>query len=153
MIRPATENDAAELATLLQTLQDDLPRLAGESFEVARARVEVALAAPADQMLLVVEMGEMVTGFVHTVWQPSLLREGGEGFVTALFVRPEYRGRGFGQALLDETRAEAERRGCSRLMLLNMRNRASYGRGFYAKQGWKERPEAANFVLELERKA
>lgn len=34
-------------------------------------------------------------------------------------------------------------------MLLNMHTRESYKRGFYARQGWEERPGAANFILQL----
>lgn len=153
MIRPATHDDAAGIADVLQALGDDLPRLAGEAAEAARARVENVLAAHTEHTLLVAAPQGRVAGFIHTVWQPSLLRAGGEGFVTALFVRPGDRGQGFGQALLEAVRAEALQRGCSRLMLLNIRDRPSYRRGFYAKQGWTERPDAVNFVLELERSA
>jgi hypothetical protein len=44
---------------------------------------------------------------------------------------------------------EAKSRGCSRLSLLNMRDRESYQRAFYAKDGWEERTDAANFVFDL----
>jgi GNAT superfamily N-acetyltransferase len=147
-IRPANESDTAGLAALLQTLGNDLPRLAGEPYPTALARVLSALDAKTDHTLLVADAGG-VAGFIHTVWQPSLLRTGGEGFVTALFVHPERRGEGLGQKLLAEIRAEAEQRGCSRLMLVNMRDRPSYERGFYTKQGWTERQGAINFVLEF----
>ncbi len=46
-------------------------------------------------------------------------------------------------------KAEAARRGCWRLSLLNMRGRESYERAFYAKDGWQEREDAANFVYEV----
>jgi hypothetical protein len=46
-------------------------------------------------------------------------------------------------------KAEAQERGCSRLMLINLRKRESYQRRFYQKQGWEEREEAANFVYHL----
>lgn len=39
------------------------------------------------------------------------------------------------------------RRGCSRIWLVNNRDRDSYLRGFYARQGWQEQPQAARFVL------
>ncbi len=153
MIRSATHDDAVGLAELLQTLGDDLPRLRWEPLEAALARIESTLEARTDHTLLVADLEAQIAGFCHTVWQPSVLRLGGEGFITALFLRPAFRGRGLGRALLGAIRAEAEGRGCSRLSLLNMRDRASYARAFYAKQGWTERPEAANFVLELSREA
>ena len=46
-------------------------------------------------------------------------------------------------------RQDAQKRGCSRLSLVNMRQRESYQRGFYKSRGWQERPEAANFILIL----
>lgn len=149
MIRRAGQDDAVGMAELLQTLGGDLPRLAGESLDTALNRVVSVLAVTSDQTLLVSEDSGVVTGFVHTHWQPSLLHAGGEGFVAGLFVHSEYRGQGIGEALLEHVKKEALARGCARLSLLNMRNRPSYRRGFYATRGWTERPEAANFVLEL----
>jgi hypothetical protein len=34
-------------------------------------------------------------------------------------------------------------------MLLNMRQRESYARGFYAKHGWEERTQAATFIKNI----
>ena len=61
----------------------------------------------------------------------------------------EARGQGIGSRLLEAVKAEAKRRGCSRLQLVNFRQRESYQRGFYAKAGWEERPDGASFVLYL----
>ena len=41
------------------------------------------------------------------------------------------------------------RRDCSRLSLLNNRQRESYQRGFYAKNGWEERSDLVNFIKKL----
>jgi GNAT superfamily N-acetyltransferase len=49
-------------------------------------------------------------------------------------------------SLLEVIEAEAKERGCSRLMLLNLRQRESYRREFYKKHGWEERPGVANFI-------
>ena len=150
MIRHAQVADAAGLANLLRALTDDLPRFAAEPPELTLGRVTAALTnEAAAHTLLVTEDGGALTGFIHAMRQPSLLHSGGEGFVSALFIRPEERGRNLGRALLAAIEGEARARGCSRLSLLNMRQRPSYGRGFYAGLGWRERPEAANFVLEL----
>jgi hypothetical protein len=51
--------------------------------------------------------------------------------------------------LLETVQAEGVRRGSRRLMLLNMRQRESYQRGFYSKLGWEERLQAATFVKML----
>ena len=60
-----------------------------------------------DHTLLVSENSGVMSGLIHTHWQPSLLHAGGEGFVSALFVHPEYRGQGIGQALLGHVVEEA----------------------------------------------
>ena len=149
MIRPVSPEDMEGLTTLLRNLTDVLPRFAEEPLETTLARVSKALHASAEQTLLVAEDKGQITGFIHTHWQPSLLHSGGEGFVSALFIHPEHRGRGLGKVLLEHIQEEGKRRGSSRLTLLNMRDRHSYERGFYAKLGWKERPDAANFVYDL----
>ncbi len=68
------------------------------------------------------------------------------GFVSELFIVNSARGRGLGTLLLKAIEAEAIELGCSRLQLINFRNRKSYYRSFYEKAGWIERPEGASFV-------
>jgi GNAT superfamily N-acetyltransferase len=92
--------------------------------------------------------GELA-GYLSVHWLPYLFLPGPEGYISELFVRPEARGQGIGSRLLEAAREEAEARGCTRLSLLNMRNRESYLRGFYGQHGWEERPDAANFILRL----
>nr|RNJ69245.1 MAG: N-acetyltransferase [Leptolyngbya sp. IPPAS B-1204] len=72
-----------------------------------------------------------------------------EGFVSELFVDQAHRGQGIGSLLLDTVQTEARVRGCSRLMLVNSRERESYQRQFYQKQGWIERENIANFIYKL----
>lgn len=154
MIRQAKREDVEGLAALLRSLPDDLPRFGLEPLGITVERVAEALGAGGDaNTLLVSEDAGEITGFLNVHWQPSLLHSGGEGFVSALFIHPDYRGQGIGRALLTHVQEEGRRRGCSRLLLLNMRDRASYARGFYAKLGWRERPDAANFVFDLKGKA
>lgn len=90
-----------------------------------------------------------VVGYVGVHWQPSLFLTGPEGYVSELFVETSARGQGVGAELLEVVKREAAERGCSRLLVLNRRSRESYERGFYEKCGWKERPDAANFVYLL----
>jgi hypothetical protein len=49
----------------------------------------------------------------------------------------------------EAVKAEAQVRGCSRLMLVNSRSRDSYKRKFYETHGWREREEISNFVYIL----
>ncbi len=92
-----------------------------------------------------------IAGYGAVHWLPYLILAGPEGYVSELFLRDSFRGQGIGRDLLDVIKQEAKTRGCARLMLLNMRSRESYQRQFYAKQGWQEREDAANFVYYLDR--
>lgn len=87
-----------------------------------------------------------IEGYCAVHWLPYLMLAGPEGYVSELFLRESSRGQGIGRRLLESAKAEAKERGCARLMLLNLRERESYKRGFYKKQGWQERQEAINFV-------
>ncbi len=104
----------------------------------------------ANHLVLVAVTGDIeIAGYVSVHWLPYLFLPGLEGFVSELFVREAARGQGAGRMLLAAVKKEATRRGCTRLSLLNMRDRPSYQRRFYSKDGWTERPEAANFILRI----
>ena len=93
--------------------------------------------------------GEAVLGYVSVHWLPYLLHKGPDGYISELFIRESARGQGIGARLLETVEAEALRRGCTRLMLLNFRQRESYQRAFYSKHDWEERPQAATFIKKL----
>lgn len=94
---------------------------------------------------------DRLLGYLSVHWLPYLIHTGPEGYISELFIREAARGQGIGTALLDVAVAEARRRGCDRMMLVNMRQRESYQREFYKKHGWEERENAANFILTLEK--
>ncbi|MGA2489073.1 MAG: GNAT family N-acetyltransferase [Anaerolineales bacterium] len=85
----------------------------------------------------------------HLVFVAEAAGEEVMGYISELFIKDSARGHGIGSRLLETVESEAIRRGCTRLDLLNMRQRESYQREFYTKQGWEERPQAANFVKYL----
>jgi len=91
----------------------------------------------------------IVLGYVAVHRVPYLIHSGPDGYISELFIRESARGEGIGARLLETVQAEAKRRGCTRLMLLNMRQRESYQRGFYSKHGWEERPQAAIFIKKI----
>ena len=152
VVRPAAPDDAPGLARLLRALERfDWLRAEPEAAIVARVRAEIVAAAggEARSLIVAVPAGEALAGYVAVHWLPYLILPGPEGFVSELFVAPAARGRGIGSRLLAAAVAEARARGCSRLGLLNHRQRESYERGFYAQHGWVERADMANFVLAL----
>lgn len=151
-IRPAQPGDHGSLYDILKgqgwfVLLDELDAAQG------RALVAGHLArclGSGEHLLLVAEDGQgQVIGYGSVHWLPYLFKAGPEAYVSELFVRQDRAGQGVGRALLAALETEARARGCCQLMLLNNRQRQSYQRGFYAKQGWQERDNMANFARPL----
>jgi GNAT superfamily N-acetyltransferase len=153
-IRRASAADATALADFIVDLRH-FRRIEGVPREVVRERVsglmEQLFADDSHALYLAEGKEGSVLGYANVHWLPYLFLPGPEGHVSELFVAQAARGQGVGSALLQVVKEEANSRGCARLSLLNMRDRESYQRAFYAKDGWEERPDAANFVFELPR--
>jgi GNAT superfamily N-acetyltransferase len=151
-IRKAEATDVPAIADLLKSL-GLFAHINNEPLTITQNRVlkHLTLCNADDSHLILVAQtpdGE-IAGYCAVHWLPYLILTGPEGYVSELFIRDKFRGQGIGSQLLEIVKTEARNRGCSRLMLLNMRTRESYQRQFYAKQGWEERPDAANFVLKF----
>ena len=150
-IRACQAKDAPALTALLHRL-GGMSTIAAETPEVTQTRIEKHLAriiGSDEHTLLVAVEGDDLAGYISVHWHPTFLQADGEGFISELFVHPDYRMRGLGSTLIDQVRGEAVTRGCARLSLLNMRHKKSYELGFYTKRAWEERHNAANFVLDL----
>ncbi|MBN2004529.1 MAG: GNAT family N-acetyltransferase [Anaerolineae bacterium] len=151
LIRKAEPTDVPAIADLLRSLKF-FAFIDAETPHDTQERVarHFAQCAADDSHLVLVaqEAGGDVVGYCAVHWNPYLMLAGPEGYVSELFVREPHREQGIGGRLLEAVRTEAQKRGCSRLMLINIRKRESYRRQFYAKQGWEER-DAANFVFHL----
>jgi GNAT superfamily N-acetyltransferase len=156
-IRRAVPEDAGALARLLRSI-GWFRRMENETEEVTARHVGVELlrCLADDSHSIYVALStaasddSAVVAYVAVHWLPYLIKTGPEGFISELFVHESVRGQGLGRALLDTVIAEAVARGCSRLQLINFRERESYERGFYTKTGWEERPTAASFIYDLE---
>lgn len=151
-IRKANLNDTAALTDLILGLGWFAHYFEHLSGDEACQRVGEHLnqcLADASHSIYVAAAGTaaQIVGYTAVHWLPYLFLPGPEGFVSELFVADAARGQGLGGQLLQTVVQEALARQCRRLSLLNMRGRASYQRGFYVKQGWEERLDAANFVL------
>ena len=156
-IRRAVPEDARALARLLRSI-GWFRRMENETEEETAGHVGTELLrclADESHSIYVAlstaasDDSDMVA-YVAVHWLPYLIKTGPEGFISELFVHERARGQGLGTELLDAVIAEAVTRGCSRLQLINFRDRESYERGFYTKAGWEERATAASFVYELE---
>jgi GNAT superfamily N-acetyltransferase len=152
VIRKARPGDAAGIAAVLRGLEW-ITRFDAEPIEATARRVahhlELCHADDSHTVYVAENEGGEIAGYAAVHWLPYLLLLGPEGYVSELFIREADRGQGIGTRLLETVKKEAEARGCARLMLLNMHERESYRRGFYKKQGWEERSDAANFVYPL----
>jgi len=151
-IRRARRDDAPKLAAFLKDL-NHFHRLEPLSLEQVEAQVDrhlaLCLAEDSHSTYLAEGPDDALLGYANVHWLPYLFLPGPEGYVSELFVAEAARGQRVGTRLLQAVKDEAARRGCWRLSLLNMRDRESYQRAFYAKDGWLEREDAANFIFEM----
>ena len=90
-----------------------------------------------------------IVGYVsgHIINFPLIV--GKECYITELLVIKEKRGLGIGNILLKNIENIAREKGCTRLMLDNPKFYESYKRKYYAKNGFEERDNFANFVKQI----
>ena len=152
-IRAAQPDDAAGIADLivrLGTFQRHFEGLPADAIQKQVGKqLNSCLADDSHTVFVAVTAPDRIVGYVAVHWLPYLFMPGPEGFVSELFIEDAARGQGIGTQLLESVKQEAQARGCARLSLINMRDRESYLRGFYAKLDWQERPDAANFIFRM----
>ena len=120
-----------------------------ESYERIKAHIALCNADDSHTVYIAETMEKQVAGYASIHWLPTFFLKAPEGYLSELFVADGYRGSGMGKTLLNAVSAEARKRGCARLMLINSRIRESYKREFYKRHGWTERQEVANFIYEF----
>lgn len=114
MIRPATAADTSTIAALIRALAD-YERLAhAVSLEEDQLREHLFGARPFAEVLLAEDAGA-IAGFALFFHNFSTFRGQPGLYLEDLFVRPEYRGRGHGKALLVAVARLAMERGCGRI--------------------------------------
>lgn len=151
-IRQATLDDAASIAAVVHAITElqNVARRPRESTARAIAGNLERIEGSGCSTAYVAEVPEgTIVGYAAVHWVPFLFLPGGEAYVTELFVRPTHSGKGVGSSLLETLTAEAKRRGCARVLLLNGRDVESYRREFYKNRGWIERPAMANFIFPI----
>jgi ribosomal protein S18 acetylase RimI-like enzyme len=146
-IRPLRPDDIAAVMQLHRELGWNPAFKADGS--TLRSRL-TALIEGDNALLLVAELNGKVAGYVHGEIVTHLLFAGREMFVSEIFVREEARGKGVGRALMTAIEAEAVKRKCFRIGVLNHRERESYKRGFYSNLGYEERAHMAHFTKRLD---
>lgn len=146
-IRPLKPSDIADIMQLHRELGWNPAFKADGS--TLKQRLE-ALITEEDALLLVAEVNDQVVGYIHGEIVTYLLFAGREMLVSELFVMEKARAHGIGKALLGAIEAQAVRRKCFRISVLNSRERESYKRGFYPSLGYEERSQTANFTKRLD---
>ncbi|BAZ50637.1 GCN5-related N-acetyltransferase [Nostoc sp. NIES-4103] len=151
-IRKAQESDAKAIAQILRELGwfawvNSTP---GEK-TITQIQQHIAQCYADDShSIYVAENTESeVIGYVTVHWLPCPFLPHLQAYVSELFILQANRGQGVGKTLLATVINEAKIRKCSVLMLLNHKQRESYQREFYRKQGWIERETVANFIYPL----
>jgi GNAT superfamily N-acetyltransferase len=151
-IRNARIEDARAIAELLCNI-DDYPHWKEIGVEKLEQTVRESLEWKNEERLMfVAELEHRVVGYAVVYWLNYLFSTQ-EGYVSELFIRSDASGQGIGTALLETIKSEAIARGCGRLTLVNIKERESYRRGFYASRGWEEKSNTVRFALNLEVKA
>jgi GNAT superfamily N-acetyltransferase len=114
MIRPAAAEDAPAIARLIHALAE-YERLAhAVTLDETRLREHLFGPRPLAEVVLAEDAGEVV-GYALFFPTYSTFRGQPGLYLEDLFVRPEYRGRGHGRALLSAVARLAVERGCGRL--------------------------------------
>jgi GNAT superfamily N-acetyltransferase len=150
-IRHACEEDSAAIDAILRSIGwfERINKEAATHTQSQIAQRLLQCKREGTHTILIAELpGGTVVGYIAVHWFPVLMR-GIDGYVSELFVHPSAASKGIGSRLLDAINEEACRRGCTRLILMNRRDRESYQRGFYAQNGWEELRDGALFALLL----
>jgi N-acetylglutamate synthase-like GNAT family acetyltransferase len=92
--------------------------------------------------IIVAEVESEVVAFASFSCKPQLRLCGDSMELDELVVSARFRGRELGRALLDAVKAKARSMGAKRIVLVTNRERESYRRGFYTKNGFKETTSA-----------
>ena len=151
-IRTAKIEDARAIAEVLCNI-DDYPQWKEIGADKLEQTVHESLEwKNTERLVLVAVLEHRVIGYAVVYWQ-QLLFSGKEGYVSELFIRSDASSQGIGTTLLEKIKVEAIARGCGRLTLVNLKDRESYRRGFYASRGWEEKSNTVRFALNLEVKA
>jgi GNAT superfamily N-acetyltransferase len=132
-IRTATAVDIGAAQRLITAL--GYGNLSPEAF---KASYDAVLSHPEMTVLVAEATDGEIVGLASVSHRPQLRLGGQLVSLDEFVVAPEARGKGVGARLIEEVKAIAERLGAVRLELEQNRNRESYSRSFYSKNGFTE---------------
>lgn len=138
-IRAATVADAAPLIALMRELGYELT-------EPLLSAKLTALAASAQDQVLVATDGEALIGCIACHVLEPLHTRGGLGRITALVIDPGHQRRGVGGSLIAAAQAFFTARGCARIEVASADHRTA-AHAFYLAQGFS--PASRRFIKTL----
>ena len=145
-VRAAQATDVDGITNLVTALAHE--RGGASDAEAVAAVAEECTEQPGHEIIVAVA-GNEVVAYVAVHWVPFPMLSGREAYVSDLIVGADWRGHGLGNRLMEAVEARANEMGCERLMLNNRIAAESFGRGFFAKGGFRQRTDFANFVKRL----
>jgi GNAT superfamily N-acetyltransferase len=152
MIEKASVDDITEIVDILVEYRGEGKSTEEQHAMAVEATLQIhACLADESNHSVYVARGEKddVQGYLSVHWIPFPAFPGLEGYVSDLIVASKARGQGLGRELILAVEEEANAKGAERLMLNNRKCAESYDRQFYAKLGFTERIDFANFVKSL----
>ncbi len=155
MIEKAKADDITEIVKIIVEYRGE-GKSSEERREMSAAATQQLHACFADldnhSVYVARDASDEVQGYLAIHWIPFPALPGIEGYISDLIVASKARGQGLGHELILAAEEEANSKGAKRLMLNNRKGAESYDRQFYAKKGFTERIEFANFVKSLDSK-
>ena len=150
MIRKIEKQDIEQVTLILKQYKISQNKPLSER-DLSQIMIQFKLICQEDnKFCYVYEDKDEILGYINTHLCLFPMIAGAELYVSDLLVRDEYRGRGIGRKLLQKAEGIAEENNCVRLMLNNLKDAASYEKGFYIKNGYVERKNIANFVKSVD---
>ena len=147
-IRPATPADADAFVSLVNGLAD-FEKLTPPDEEAKRRLIEDGLGPNHRLDVLIAEVAGEAAGYAVIFESYSTFLARPKLFLEDLFVHPDHRGSGIGEALIRACAREALSRGCTRMewVVLDWNARAI---NFYKRLGAEHASEWLNYCLDTE---
>lgn len=148
IIRRANAEDVPQIVGLYKAdAVTGLREAAGDGLAAVYEEAFRVIDGEENQRLLVAEEGGVLTGTVQVTLIVHVMAQGlRRAVVEAMFVHPDYQGRGIGGALMQAAVAQGREWGCRAVELTSNKVRKE-AHGFYGKLGFKATHEG--FKLEL----
>lgn len=149
-IRKFRKKDVEEILPIIMQYREHHHKIVvDESIITSTREVLMSMIEHKDSFVYVAEADEIIAGYMAVHYCPFPLLGSNEIYVTDLVVKPEFRSKGVGRALIGKAVETGREMKCKRLMLNNNKTAESYLRQFYHKCKFDERTGFANFVYNI----